>query len=645
MSSFRERLTARHAQLRSYHAAEPQRTKVILGLWLLLFMLVGFLALAPKPWSSGVAAAVARGGDVDVRDYVVTWLWWAALANTTLLALALATSGRWLRLAPAPVCPALAPPARRPSRTWVALTLAAMVTGGVLAFPRLSQSLWMDEAFSVSRSVDGYWRKRDGGEVEFRPVGWIGTIWYYRMPNNHVPQTILSRLSLGAWQRVAGDEGRRLGETALRLPAFVAGLASIGSCAWLLWRAGFPSAGIVAAWLLALHPWHLRYTSEARGYSLLLFLLTAHLALLLGALHRGSWTRWLAYGVAQLLMVWTYPGIALELSIANLGALAALFHLHRGGPALRDQLMRWGVATFAGAMLWFQLVAPHFPQVVKYMEGELRYAGIAGRWLNHLGAGLYLGVPWKVPARLGDLYPQLVDPATGSVPVPLAAGACVALALVAAGLVRIWRTSSVHRILGLVLLLPGPLTWVVAWSLGVHLRHWYLLFMLPAWAALLAVGATWPLASRRWALRAVGGATIVALMIAFAFAGAPARNALRERSLQPRRESVAWTRPSLDPRAPSQKEVLTASFSVSPEFYDPHVEEVRNTKELRELMQRADREGTPLYVNVGGIAVARRLPPGLLELVSREDLFKEDAVFPGFVPMDTRHVYRYLGAP
>ncbi|MGI9591836.1 MAG: hypothetical protein ACR2P8_10750, partial [Myxococcota bacterium] len=540
---------------------ETIAARVRLALGLAFCGLAVYLVAAPKPWGSGVAAARACGDNPDVLEFAVSGLWWAGLANAALLVLAGFTLRHWLATGPAPVSAALAPPARRPSRAFIAGLLGATLLGGWMAAPRLDHSLWTDEVITVQRVVDGYWRPDDDdGGLEFRGVSWIETLWYYRMPNNHGPHSILARLSLNAWQQVHPDAPRRFDERALRGPAFVAGVAAIASAGALLWRAGYPAAGLVLAWLLALHPWHLRYAAEARGFSLVLLLMPVHLLLLLAVLHRGSWPRWLAYGAVQVGLLWTYPGIVFELLLANGVAGAGVLALHVDPADRRSQLARGLVANVAGAMVWLQLTAPHVPQLFVWMDGELRYGQIAGRWLAQLGAHLYMGVPWKLRGASAGFNPQLVDAADGTVAPALLAGAVLVAVGIVLGAFRLLRAGAIGRVLLPLLLLPGPLTWLAAWLFGVHLRTWYLIFMLPAWGALLALGATWPLVLRGRAARAAALLGIATLLVGYAVVSAPFREVLRTRSMQPRRESVAHTRPDVNLHSAAQDRILTASF-------------------------------------------------------------------------------------
>jgi hypothetical protein len=136
----------------------------------------------------------------------------------------------------------------------------------------------------------------------------------------------------------------------------------------------------------------------------------------------------------------------------------------------------------------------------------------------------------------------------------------------------------------------------------------------------------------------------VTFVAAFASVTQPVRAALRAGSLQPMRESVELTRPTLDPDAPENRRITTASFQRAPTYYDPLVIELESVRELRDLMRAADERGTPLFVNYGRPELAERRTPELVELVHDPALFERVAELRGFEPRGLRYVYRYKGA-
>ena len=81
----------------------------------------------------------------------------------------------------------------------------------------------------------------------------------------------------------------------------MAGIASIATIALLLNELAFPSAGVMAAFLSALHPWHIRYASKARAYAFVLCLIPFVIYFFLRALENGLWRWWAAFGTAEFL--------------------------------------------------------------------------------------------------------------------------------------------------------------------------------------------------------------------------------------------------------------------------------------------------------------------------------------------------------
>ena len=140
----------------------------------------------------------------------------------------------------------------------------AMAACAILGFPRLGQSLWEDEEYSVRRCIVGGHRVNADGSVEAKYFPWRNTLWNYSSTANHVLQSALPRRSHSAWRTVARPGGLRLSEAAIRLPSYLAGILVVGVIALLMARFGFAWEGALASWLIAIHPWHLRFATEAR---------------------------------------------------------------------------------------------------------------------------------------------------------------------------------------------------------------------------------------------------------------------------------------------------------------------------------------------------------------------------------------------
>ena len=428
-------------------------------------------------------------------------------------------------------------------------------------------------------------------------------------------------------------------EAAARVPAYLAGLASLAATALVLRRIGFAAAGVAAAWLLALHPWHLRYASEARGYAFLLLLVPVTWVLLVGALERGTWRRWILYGLAQTLLLWTHVAMLYQLAATNLVAAVALWRLHRGTPSLLPQLRRWAVTNVGCAVLYAELALPNLVQLAGYL-GTRR--GAPGVPLRSVASHLLAGLPWHTH---DPHFPSLAALAEGSA---ARFEICVALTLLlgAVGVARLLAAGGPRALLSGALLLPGPLVYVVTW-----LRHeaffvWYLVFALPGLVALVALGAT---ASIRRNAGLVGGAIGVAAPAAylalFASLTAGPRAVLRSTPLVPEREAVLLARLTLDPMAPANQGIQTAFLSRPDYYYDPLGQPIRRIEDLEVSMAQADRRGAPLFVSCGGARQEKGPGAEVIRRLELRDLFEPVGSLYGSDRRGEFHVYRYLGSP
>ena len=128
-------------------------------------------------------------------------------------------------------------------------TLAAVglvvVIGALLRLHNLgTESLWADEAASSTQAKDS-----------------LADLIKRTARDNYPP---LHNLALFAAIKLFGDS-----EWSLRLPSATFGVANIAALYWLGTMTVGRTAGLIGAVLLALSPFHLWYSQEARMYSLL----------------------------------------------------------------------------------------------------------------------------------------------------------------------------------------------------------------------------------------------------------------------------------------------------------------------------------------------------------------------------------------
>lgn len=634
MGDSARRATRVLAWIRGEHVSDPVERRVRAVLLALLVAFTLHLLLGDNPWHDGIAKRLRNGDPVRGIDYSATYGWWMAAVNVAALAGLLVTRRRWLG---GTVSGEDARQRGRVPRWFAVIVAGAVLATGLLAAPRLGDSLWGDEEWTVYRSIDGRYVMGPSGELEFEQVEWRDTFFDYRKPSNHVGYSVAARLSLGAWRLLARPPTRFVSEAAIRLPAFLAGLAAVVALALLLRELGFPRAGALAAWALAIHPWHLRYASEARGYSWMVLGVPLGLWLLLRAVDRGSWPRWIAYGVTQFAMLWALPLAAVPVLVMNLAAIGLLWRHGTRGPEAHSQWMRWLVVSGVGALAWLQLMLGNMVLFSSFVERKMMEMG--GSWFVSLAAHGVAGVAW-LPDR--PEYHELIEVAE-QWPSIFWVFVAVSASMAAFGALRLLTGGSRRAAIGLALLLPGPAMILLAIRGGDFLNPWYLLFALPLLLALVAIGLDLVFillpAGRA---QHVGTALVMLLWLGLhGFISQPARQALRSTSLEPIRESVLLTRPTLDPFDPANDAILTASFERAPDYYDPRVLVVERPRELRALMRRADAEGKALFVNYGRPKLARKRHPRLVEMTERREWFEPVAILPGFEPRGVRIILHY----
>lgn len=312
------------------------------------------------------------------------------------------------------------------------LLLAALVrTGGLGA-----QSLWLDEAFSH------LWATLPPG------VAWQGMI----VDAVHPP---LYYLLLRPWLAVAGES-----EFALRFPSAVAGVLTVA----VVYRVGRSwlgrRAGVYAALLLALNPFHVWYSQEARMYALLALLTLLAMMAFWWALGSRSRRAWGVFaGVSALAYLTHY--FALYIPLVTFVFLVLTFERHHG------VLVRW---TLAQALAVLPLVT----------------------WLVALyavGGGTF-GIGWIPSPRPADLLRTLWSFALaydGHVTYPVVAGLLAWGLLLGLGVCRGRDRGGIRVLLALAVVLPPLVTFLLSLRRPTYVDRFFI-GGLPAFVLLTAAG-------------------------------------------------------------------------------------------------------------------------------------------------------------
>jgi len=613
-----------------------------------LAALAGVLLVVEPPWRvPGGPSFFAREGEALV-PVVKRALWWSALAAAAICAALFAGARLWT----APLSGPRAAPAPAPRWLGPAL-LAALLLGAGVRAPLAGSGLWWDEAWAVRRAIVGEHEPApalDGPAPRFEAAPWARTLFAWEKPTNHLPQSIASRAALELWRAAVGAGPDRFDERVLRLPAVAAALLSIPLLGLLVADWGYPRAGVAAALLLALHPWHVEDATGARGYALVALAAIA-CALFLGrALSTAAWRWWLSFAAAEVLLLWTHPFAVYLAACFGAAALAQLAHAGR----LREA-PRLVAANAGAAALFLVLMGPGLAQVPLWhdvhrtREGDTREVGrVVSKLVRELWTRAAIGVPLSVPQTDPErTYPDLrVLRARSPVVRPVLFGALPALALL--GLAAVLRRPGPQRSVALALLAAPPLAIAGSAALGhlgqrFHAR--YLFFALALVPPLLAVGvdtAASRLAGPRRAPRAAWAALALAVA-GFAWLVFPATRNHAAHPYAGMREAVAFV--AARPGAAAALRAGVGLGGDTARVYDPGLLHVEDAAGLRALLERARRDGRPLYVLYGYAGRNRHRHPDVFALLDERRLFEPLGRFDAIAPEFVYRVLRYTGAP
>ena len=161
------------------------------GAVLLAILVTLFIWEGGIPWGIDFSKVSADEAD-PFGESVLTLVWWCLLFNLLLLAGLWVSMPSWIGF-PTESLPGTDEPNRERSRAVLVSALLAAALLAVINAPRLGESLWNDEIWSLRESIHGSWdRDLDSREpvevlteIYWEPIGWEHAIWRYETTNHH----------------------------------------------------------------------------------------------------------------------------------------------------------------------------------------------------------------------------------------------------------------------------------------------------------------------------------------------------------------------------------------------------------------------------------------------------------------------------
>jgi hypothetical protein len=512
-----------------------------------------------------------------------------------------------------------------------------MLLAALYGWQRLGQSVWGDEDYTIKTYIEDQVTEQTNGSLRFEKPSWASALWNFKRPNNHVGFTVLAK-ACHDWFFTPGTGPRDsfFSEPLVRAPAYLAGVLSVAALWWLAGVYGWQGGAVAALlFLYVQHPWYVRFSSDARGYSLLLLLIPLCLGAAGRAVQTGQWRWWCLLAGCQFYAMWTWVSSIYVIASLNL-ALPCMCWFASGWSKeeRKTLLLRWLASGLMTAIAVVLIMAPLFPQLRDFMRSGAKglEGGMNAAWGIDMLGYTWFGTPWY-PWLLGN--PLCVSIQQSGLTVVYVLAGVGMLLLWVYGSVRLWKEEMQRWLL--VVSLAAPLFMFLHLGLtSVKPYHWYLLLFLPGWLILVLPvlqSAVEPMLARGRCL------LLLALLVTVSWLAAPQRQMLLRYPIEANRESVFLTRQITNPRHPQYgSDSITAGFTMFTEAYDPTMVRFQTKAELEELIQKARDTKRDLFINFSSRGFCEANYPELFQLFNDKHLFESKAVLPGQFAASTREV-------
>ncbi len=627
-----------------FTTTRPAELSAVLLLLCVALGLLIFLLATGSDWRNAWPDDLKHWEKPKLEVLIQTGLWWGGLTSLSICLLLLVFSRWWLLRLQSPGMLKL--PSVSMITFWVPLLLAIIVAGG-LSWQRLGVSLNGDELYNLRRYIMGSYKLDEQQQPVFKATDWQDAWFENRGADNHIPYSLAARTSLKAWQLMAGSDDKHFKELALRLPAWMAGIAAIAGLAVFLWVAGFPRAGLIAAWLAAVHPWWLRYATEATGYSLAALWIPLTCATALLALRSGRWRWWLAWAACQFLLLLSVSDTLVFIVLLNLGlAITLLMRWRLSANPLPLQFRRYLAGLGISLVPLALLLGASTYQIIRYLVVDRVAQPMGWPWLQDAWGYLATGMPWN-GANYNSPLIITFESLAGWPPAWLVASLMLLLAILGAHrLATSQRTGAVAC--AAALLLSGPLVYALASDNEFFLLKRYLFFYLPgvlAFVALAVDGSTVLLGKLQ--VPKMGTLALPFVFVAvFAWVTQPQRQIVLNHPKENLQAVASAIHGDRDPQLVSSSEVLRGHVWSSVSHYDPWSRNTPFESDLLALMHEAIASNVPMYYSFGYRARAMTEAPvkAAVELAENPLLFEHIDTYYGLEQDQFTHrLFKFRG--
>lgn len=609
----------------------------------------------PKESLEDIVAEWNAGEWANTKDYARWGTYLFAWVNIAICAVLGLTLPLWQRRTASK--PSDAKPPTVGKWFWLGMGVAVLLGGG-LRWTTATGGLWHDELLNAQR-INGYFKFADKdrlfGNVTFREAKWVDTAFYYRKPTNHTAFSVPSRITHGAWQKFTGAERSAINPFFLRLPSYLTALGSILLLGLILRRWNLATAGVIAALLLAIHPWAIRWSVDARSYGLTMFFLLCAVYAMTRIGESNRWRWWVLFGVSQAYLMWlSILNVFLAAPLALVLAWIIFRRAKEQNEPLINGLGRLVFVNVLAACAFLQVMGPNLIQFQQYTDfrppSESKYRQVDEANLKDLASNWLTGLPHQVPAQPGDVpittFETRYSNDNAIIGITLASGI---LLFTLAGLVMLaLKNAPLARLSIIAILLSGIVLLLVCWMQNLFFYPRFIIFIVLPLAIGCAVcwtGITRPLGKLSPRMHnlapLLGGIVGLIYFTALAF---PQINNIVRNDHGPLIRISAKVKNYAEI---NQVDPLSVGYGLGcdilAELIDPNVRFIKNREELETMMAKSRETQRPLLVTYGYQSFNRTTLPDGFVLLDNPNYFTRIEHFVSNDPRHTFFLYEYTG--
>ena len=471
-----------------------------------VFVTVAWIILRKMehPWEGLTAKRLRQDRPWRPEDFGRVYGFWFGLGATILTGCTVIASRWWWKSAH---------PTSGPSRNaaewslrnlgrsgWMVLIL--IVAGAAwLRAPHLDRFILRDEQDTLRYQIHGYHEQdRETGKLEFEAMTWADAAFGNRYGNNPVLMTVISRAVLETWWRFADAPRDHYNAVLIRLPGFLAGLLSLVATVWCVMGFSPRRVALIAAVIAAIHPLHIDYSIQARGYAYVLLGVPLALGGAIRALQWGRWRDWIALVGGSAITLYAYLGglfLIGPLVLTVFAILAWRWRTSRGDLATRPLVVRDTVRLLVTGLIGVPIYLTFaVPPLMSFMTTRetfppmfaVNWTWWVALWTDYAGGRIFHVDTDPVtgnPAPIAEAFDTLVRPE------PLVwIGMIIVVPIAVLGAFRLWKESSASTRALMAVGLISPFVQIFAHFFVTHmvLFAYYFIYWLTPLIGIAALG-------------------------------------------------------------------------------------------------------------------------------------------------------------